>query len=112
MRNIALLLALSVAHAMAIQGQTRTIDFERETVGQTPSGFLFGHTANVGAPGRWLVQAEGVGKVLAQLDPDRARRRFPVAVLSDVTATDIAVRFRFKPVSGPVDQPGGLVWRF
>ena len=112
MRIMPVLLALSVAHATAIQGQTRTIDFEYDTVGPTPSGFLFGHTAQVGAPGRWLVQAEGVGKVLAQLDSDRARRRFPIAVLSDVTAIDIDVRVRFKPVSGRVDQAGGLVWRF
>ena len=69
MRILPLLLALSVAHATAIQAQTLTTDFERETVGQPPSGFLFGHTANVGAPGRWLVQAEGAGKVLAQLGP-------------------------------------------
>ena len=112
MRILPVLLALSVAHATAIQAQTRTIDFERETVGQRPSGFLFGHTANVGAPGRWLVQAEGEGKVLAQLDPDRAGSRFPVAVLSGRVATDIDLSVRFKPVSGRVDQAGGLVWRF
>ena len=112
MRVISLLLMVSVGHVSGVQAQTRTTDFERETVGQPPSGFLFGHTANVGAPGRWLVQAEGEGKVLAQLDPDRARSRFPVAVLSGRVATDIDLSVRFKPVSGRVDQAGGLVWRF
>ncbi len=112
MRIMPALLALSVAHATGIQGQTRTTDFESGTVGQPPSGFLFGHTARVGAPGRWLVQADGAGKVLAQLDSDRTGRRFPVAVLSGRVATDIDLSVRFKPVSGRVDQAGGLVWRF
>jgi len=92
--------------------QTRTIDFEHETVGQPPTGFWFGHTRRVGAPGRWLVQEEAGGKFLAQLDPDPTRARFPVAVLNDLTATDVDLSVRFRPVSGRVDQAAGLVWRF
>ncbi len=112
MRIISLLLVASLGQVGGVQAQTRTTDFEGETVGQSPSGFLFGHTAKVGAPGNWLVQAEGEGKVLAQLEPDRTRSRFPVAVLSDITATDVDLSVRFKPLSGEVDQAAGLVWRF
>lgn len=104
MRGILLLLvALS---------QTRTIDFERETVGQPPTGFSFGHTRRIGSPGRWLVQEQQGGKFLAQLDADPTRARFPVAVLNDVTAADVDLSVRFRPVSGQVDQAAGLVWRF
>ena len=95
-----------------IHGQTRTVDFERDAIGQAPEGFELGHTANVGAPGRWLVQAEGNNKYLAQLDADSTRRRFPVAVLTDITATNVGLSVLFKPVSGRVDQGAGLVWRF
>jgi hypothetical protein len=59
-----------------------------------------------------VVQAEGSNKYLAQIDPDNTRSRFPVAVLSDVTAADVDLSTRFRPVSGRVDQAAGLVWRF
>jgi hypothetical protein len=112
MRIISLFLVMCLVRATAGWGQTRKVDFERETVGQPPTGFLFGHTAKAGAPGKWLVQAEGDGKVLAQLDPDRTGRRFPVAVLNEVMAKDVDLSVRFKPVSGEVDQAAGLVWRY
>jgi len=99
--------ALGLVHA-----ETRKVDFTQDAVGQAPNGFDFGHTAKVGAPGRWVVQAEGTNKYLAQLDPDATRSRFPVAVLTNVTATDVDLSVRFKPISGRVDQAAGLVWRF
>ena len=51
-------------------------------------------------------------KYLAQVDADNTRSRFPVAVLCDVTAADVDLSVRFKPVSGRVDQAAGLVWRY
>jgi hypothetical protein len=97
---------------MVVRGATRTIDFTDGTVGQAPRGFEFGHTAKTGAPGRWIVQAEGGNKYLAQVDADNTRSRFPVAVVTDVSAGDVDLSVRFKPVSGRVDQAAGLVWRF
>jgi hypothetical protein len=49
---------------------------------------------------------------LAQADPDSTRSRFPVAVLTDVTAADVDLSVRFRPISGRVDQAAGLVWRY
>lgn len=101
------MLALGVAHAA-----TRTVDFSQDAVDQPPKGFDFGHTAGVGRPGRWVVQTDGSNKVLAQTDPDSTRSRFPVAVLSNLTTTDVDLSVRFKPMSGRVDQAAGLVWRY
>ncbi|MBI4519673.1 MAG: hypothetical protein HY701_02455 [Gemmatimonadetes bacterium] len=112
MRITLLWLALLAADATAVTAQTRRIDFERETVGQPPAGFTFGHTRGVGAPGKWLVQQEGSSKFLAQLEADRTGSRFPVAVISDLTATNVDLSVRFKPVSGRVDKAAGLVWRY
>lgn len=92
--------------------ENRKVDFSSDTVGQPPKGFSFGHTAGVGAPGKWVVQQEGTNRVLVQADADATRSRFPVAVLSDVKAADVDLSVRFKPVSGRVDQAGGLVWRY
>jgi hypothetical protein len=105
------LLILVVGMALA-HGQTRTSDFTQDTVGQPPKGFEFGHTAKTGSPGKWVVQADGTNKYLAQLAADSTRARFPVAVRTDVNAADVDLSVRFRPVSGRVDQAAGLVWRF
>jgi len=97
---------------VVIHAATRKVDFSDSAVGQPPKGFEFGHTARVGAPGKWIVQSEGDNKYLAQVDPDNTRSRYPVAVLADLTAADVDLSVRFKPVSGRVDQAAGLVWRF
>jgi hypothetical protein len=101
-----------VGMTLVMQGATRTIEFSDDAVGQAPKGFEFGYTAKAGIPGKWVVQAEGGNQYLAQVDADNTRSRFPVAVVSDLAAADIDVSVRFKPVSGRVDQAGGLVWRF
>ena len=111
--RISSVLAVCVAGAtVVIYGATRTVDFSTAAVGQPPTGFQFGHTARIGAPGTWVVQADGTNKYLAQTSADSTGSRFPVAVLTDVNAADVDLSVRFKPVSGKVDQAAGLVWRF
>ena len=113
MRMVSLFIALLVPGVtVVVHGATRTVDFSNDAVGQPPKGFEFGHTAKVGAPGKWIVQSEGSNRYLAQVDGDNTRSRFPVAVVSDVKAADVDLSVRFKPVSGRVDQAAGLVWRF
>jgi hypothetical protein len=107
-----LIIFMTVAATILVHGATRKVDFSDDTVGQSPTGFEFGHTAKVGAPGKWVIQAEGPNKYLAQTDPDSTRSRFPVAVISDVSAADVDLSVRFRPVSGRVDQAAGLVWRY
>ena len=113
MRRFSVSMALVIlAGAIVIHGATRSVDFSNDAVGQAPKGFEFGHTAKAGAPGKWIVQAEGSNKYLAQVDPDNTRSRFPVAVVGDVSAADVDLSVRFKPISGRVDQAAGLLWRF
>ena len=109
-RLCAIVACLSVA--VVIHAATRKIDFSKDTVGQPPAGFEFRHTAKTGAPGKWVVLAEGDNRFLAQTDPDATRSRFPMAVLNDFSAADVDVSVRFRPISGNVDQAAGLVWRF
>jgi hypothetical protein len=111
-RFLAFVLAALASGGFMASGETRKLDFENDTVGQPPKGFLFGHTAKAGAPGKWVIETEGTNKVLAQADPDSTRSRFPVAVIDDLQAADIDLSVRFKPVSGKVDQAAGLVWRY
>jgi hypothetical protein len=107
-----LVVAVVISGVTMAFAETRKVDFSDDVVGRAPKGFSFGHTANVGAPGKWVVQAEGTDKFLIQTDADSTRARFPVAVLTDITAADVDLAVRFKPVSGRIDQAGGLVWRY
>jgi hypothetical protein len=113
MKMIMLFMAFAALGAtVVVQGASRKVDFSDDAVGQPPKGFEFGHTAQAGAPGKWIVEAEGANKYLAQVDADNTRARFPVAVLSDISAADVDLSVRFRPVSGRVDQAAGLVWRY
>jgi hypothetical protein len=112
MRVKPLVLAAVLVGGTMGSAENRKVDFNGDTVGQPPKGFSFGHTAGVGAPGKWIVQQEGDNKFLIQADADSTRSRFPVAVLSDVNAADVDLSVRFKPISGRVDQAAGLVWRY
>src|SRR5829696_4780871 len=112
MRTITFTALLLASFVSIAEMQTRTVDFNQDAVDQPPKGFEFGTTAGTGTPGKWLVQADGSNKVLAQLDADRTASRFPLAVLSGVNAADVDISVRFKPVSGRGDQAAGLVWRY
>src|SRR5688572_22097337 len=104
--------ALLIASASVVVAQTLRIDFAPDAVGEPPQGFAYGYTANVGRPGRWIVRAEDGNRVLAQEDTDTTRARFALAVRPDITATDLDLSVRVRPISGTIDQAGGLVWRY
>ena len=110
-KEIAVLTCLSLSVVVTFAA-SRKVTFDKDVVGQPPKGFVFGLSSKTGTPGRWLVQQDSGGRFLAQLDTDGTRNRFPVAVIGDITASDVDVSVRFRPVSGRVDQAAGLVWRY
>ncbi len=100
---------------IAVSAQTTTIDFNDEKVGEAPTGFSTWLTGK-GKPGRWVVMKDQAspnqGNVLAQTDGDRTDYRFPVCVYDGLTAKDVDITVKFKPVSGKGDQGAGIVWRY
>lgn len=92
-----------------------TLDFDMFEMGKTPAGFSTALTGG-GGPVSWVIQedptAPSGGKVLAQTSADETGFRFPVCVYDEFTARDLEVSVKFKPVSGKVDQAGGIVWRY
>jgi hypothetical protein len=108
----AITFAVVIVAGVVAFAQTRKIDFEQDAAGQPPSAFTFALTRKTGSPGRWLVQHDTAGKYLAQLRADNTSARFPIAVLADLSSADVDLSVQFRPVSGRVDQAGGLVWRF
>ena len=115
MKAIVGMLVVLSASAAAQAPSRRVIDFESDKSGQAPAGFVFALTGS-GRPGVWSVRKDDAsperGNVLAQTDADATSYRFPLAILNDVTAADVDVSIRFRPVAGRVDQAGGIVWRY
>lgn len=115
MKAISVFLLLTSVATAAQTPSRRVIDFESDTPGQAPAGFTFGLTGS-GKPGAWSVRKDDAlperGNVLAQTDADSTSYRFPIGVFNDVTAADVDISVRFRPVTGRVDQAAGLVWRY
>jgi len=91
----------------------QTVTFESETPGQPPRDFEFG-LAGEGGPGRWEIVADptaGGGKALAQLSTSTMDFRFLVAMYKPVTAANVEVTARCKPMSGQSDQACGVIVR-
>jgi hypothetical protein len=112
MRNLTIALAMATGATTITYGETRIVAFGQEQIGQPPRGFEFAQTAGIGRPGQWVVQDDSGNRLLAQTDADPTRARFALAVLGDVLAADVDLSVRIRPISGQIDQAGGLVWRY
>lgn len=113
MRLVMAGLVLSMAGTLAAEAQT--YGFDGQKAGEPPKGVTCALTG-MGRPGIWKVLADPTApsppNVLAQTDADGTSYRFPVCVFDGVTAADVDLSVRFKPVSGAGDQAAGLVWRY
>ena len=111
MRGVLMAAAFSL---LAGPASAETWNFDGQKSGE-PQGLSCALTGR-GRPGVWTVVADPTApsspNVLAQTDADSTSYRFPVCVASGKAATDLDLSVRFKPVSGRVDQAGGLVWRY
>jgi hypothetical protein len=114
--STACLVACILAYAKA-PGYTQTgatmIAMETMTAGAAPADFEFARTGH-GGPSRWVVVDDATAaseRAIEQSSTDRADFRFPLAVYQPVTAKNVDVSIRFKPVAGKVDQAGGIAVR-
>jgi len=95
------------------QRATTQINIAGMPPGTAPSGFSFGRTGS-GAAGDWRVVADPSAagqKAIAQTSTDTTDYRFPLAIYQPVSARNVDVVVRFKPVGGTVDQAGGIAVR-
>lgn len=115
-RRMACAAMLAVGPVLTASGApagAQTITFGNASAGMLPESFDTGRTGE-GDGGKWEViedaSAAG-GKVLAQLSADRADYRYLMAIYRPLTAADVEISARFKPVAGRIDQAGGVVVR-
>lgn len=92
--------------------EARKWTFEEATVGSLPKGWMAAVTGSeAGKSPRWEVIRDEDHVVLAQLESGGAGGDFPVCLRKGSSLKDGSVSIRFKPISGKVDQAGGVVFR-
>src|SRR5215467_5141751 len=97
----------------AAQNVTTQIDISRMSPGLAPDDFTFWRTGD-GDAGDWRVVEDPSGtdrQVIAQTSKDPTDYRFPLAVYRPISAKNVDVVLRLKPVGGTIDQAGGIVVR-
>ena len=95
------------------QSATTQIDLSGMKTGIAPEDFAFSQTGG-GDVGEWRVVDDPTAsnrRVIAQTSTDTTDYRFPLAVYQRVSAKNVDVKMKFKPVGGKVDQAGGIVVR-
>jgi hypothetical protein len=106
--------AVSALAGFSGPAHAETITFGGDKAGALPPAFETALTGQ-GKPGRWEIiedaTAEG-GRALAQLNAETTDYHFPMAIYRQASGADVEATIHFKPVSGRVDQAGGVVVRY
>ena len=95
------------------QRGTTIIAIEKMEIGKTPTDFEFGRTGQ-GGQGQWVVVGDPTasgGRAIEQVSTEPTDNRFPLAIYGPLSAKNVEVVARFKPVAGKVDQAGGIAVR-
>ncbi|MGE5162706.1 MAG: hypothetical protein ACM3IH_01625 [Sphingobacteriales bacterium] len=95
------------------QSAATVIAIAKMEVGKPPDGFKFSRTGQ-GGPSHWIVVDDSTsfaGRVIEQSSTDRTDYRFPLAIFEPITAKNIEVSIKFKPIAGRVDQAEGIAVR-
>src|SRR6516162_1053149 len=114
--SVVLLLAIGGALMSVVSlgdSATLQVDLAAMKAAIAPADFAFSRTGS-GDIGEWRVIDEPTAstrRVIAQISTDTTDYRFPLAVFQRVSAKNVDVKVRFKPVGGKVDQAGGIVVR-
>jgi hypothetical protein len=110
---VAALALVLAAPSGRTQTMTHKIDLAAAMPQQPPPDFDVARTGSGPLP-TWLVVEDPTatgGRAIAQTNTDRTDYRFPLAIYRPVSAADVEVTLRFKPVGGKVDQAGGIAIR-
>ncbi len=104
--------ALASSSGLA-QSEAILVPIGTMALGASPPDFEFARTGQ-GSLGTWVVAADRDSfgdRAIEQSSTDTTDYRFPLAIYKLVSAKNVEVSIRFKPVAGRVDQAGGVVVR-
>jgi hypothetical protein len=86
-----------------------TINFDRDPSSAAPPGWLVTLTGK--GESKWAVERDDTAPSKPNVLKQSGEATFPVCIKEDTSIKDGFVEVKFKPVSGKVDQAGGVIWR-
>ena len=105
-RVVTIGLVLMIAPLMA---QVMKVDFEKDTIGSPPAGWLASQTGSGHAI--WTIEQDDTAPSKSHVLKQSGVATYPVCLKNDTSVKDGFVEVKFKPISGKIDQAGGVVWR-
>lgn len=87
-----------------------TVSFDQDMPGSVPAGWVAGVTGG-GSP-KWSIEGDATAPSKPNVLKQSGSGRYPWCVRPDVSLADGYAEVKFKPISGKVDQAGGLVWHW
>ena len=86
------------------------VNFDKDEPNREPNKWSIGVTGK-GHP-KWTVIRDSTAPSGANVLYQSGEGTFPWCVIPNVSLSDGSVEVKFKPLSGRIDQAGGLIWRF
>jgi hypothetical protein len=94
---------------VAMAAAAVTVNFDNLQVGAPPQGWTATRTGTGEA--KWTVERDATAPSPPNVLKQAGEATYPVCLKDDSSLKDGFVEVRFKPISGKIDQAGGLVWR-
>jgi len=86
-----------------------TVNFDDLKTGSAPPGWTATKTGSGEA--KWTIEKDETAPSPPNVLKQSGQATYPVCIKDDTSLKDGFVEVKFKPVSGKVDQAGGLIWR-
>jgi hypothetical protein len=100
---------LILAILMLTGGTVDTVNFDAFAIGAPPPGWTATKTGT-GQP-KWTIEKDDTAPSKPNVLKQSAEATYPVCIKDDTSLKDGFVEVKFKPISGKIDQAGGLIWR-
>ena len=86
-----------------------TVNFDRASPGRPPAGWTATQTGTGQAI--WAVVQDDTAPSKPNVLKQSGEATYPVCIKDDTSVRDGFVEVKFKPISGKIDQAGGVIWR-
>ncbi len=87
----------------------QSVNFDDATPGKSPPGWSATKTGS-GSP-KWTVEKDDTAPSKSNVLKQSGEAEYPVCIKDGTSLKDGFVEVKFKPISGKVDQAGGVIWR-
>src|SRR5262245_20860677 len=102
----ALMLTITMLTSVAL---VDTVNFDNLKTGAPPPGWTATKTG--AGEARWTIEKDDTAPSPPNVLKQSGQATYPVCIKDDTSLKDGFVEVKFKPISGKVDQAGGLIWR-